>query len=119
MKAVAKETDDLINGWREQLSLDETIAWIQAHREDLQKSREVAEVKLEFLEDVLSVTKGFKTLDEALAAIKAKSKRTVKEDRVLDAFEGMMNEPAGGCKTDCVIAGSPTDLENTWRLKRK
>jgi phosphotransacetylase len=24
-----------------------------------------------------------------------------------------------GCKTDCVIAGSPTDLENPWQLKRK
>src|ERR1017187_67807 len=24
-----------------------------------------------------------------------------------------------GYKTDCVIAGSPTDLENQWQLKRK
>jgi hypothetical protein len=37
LAAIKKESDDLFNGWIENLSPEESAAWIEAHAEDLER----------------------------------------------------------------------------------
>jgi len=82
----AKKTDELLDTWSEQLSLEEAEVWMEAHIEDLEDGLAKLQQEKADFEASVRVMEGHKTVGEAIEFIWKKEHRTLAEEEALNAF---------------------------------
>jgi hypothetical protein len=81
-----KKEDALLNRWCEQLSPEESIAWMDAHIDDLESDLARLQQEKADFEALTRVMEGHKSVGEAIEFIWKKEHRTLAETEALDAF---------------------------------
>jgi hypothetical protein len=81
-----RKTDELLDRWCEQLSPEESVAWMDAHIEDLEADLAKLDQEKADFEAIARVMEGHESVGDAIKFIWKKEHRTLAEEEALNAF---------------------------------
>jgi hypothetical protein len=97
---ITRRARELLRGWIDSLSAEESKAWMDAHIEDcdaeidkLQREGADAEVVLQVAAPIIAENPNLLTIGDAMELLRKKKDRTLEEAVALDAFDQTKDKP--------------------------